>query len=256
MRINLISDVHYQRDGLAQAAAGADVFICLGDLVLFLDYDDPSQGIFADLFGEQNARRYISLRLALRFDEARTFSRQLWEALGADTWTLVSEKVAEQYEQLFALMPDGYFTYGNVDVPALWDNYTRIGQQVVDGSVVDINGFRFGFVGGGLRTPMRTPYEISDEDYLAKVAELGPVDVLCTHIPPAVPETCYDVVARRMERGSQALLDYIWEYQPQYALHGHIHQPLASRVTLGRTQVINVGHYRNRVRPFNLDIGT
>ena len=53
---------------------------------------------------------------------------------------------------------------------------------------------------------MRTPYEIDDEEYAAKIEALGEVDVLCSHIPPEVPELCYDTVARRFERGSEALL--------------------------------------------------
>lgn len=57
MRINVVSDVHYRTDGLAAAGADCDLFICLGDLVLFLDYDDPDHGIFADTFGADNARR-------------------------------------------------------------------------------------------------------------------------------------------------------------------------------------------------------
>ena len=62
---------------------------------------------------------------------------------------------------------------------------------------------------GGLQTPMRTPYEISDEDYAAKVSAVGSVDVLCCHIPPDLPDLLYDVGARRMERGSSAVLDAI-----------------------------------------------
>ena len=38
------------------AADGADALICLGDLLLFLDYADHGQGIFADLFGAEAAR--------------------------------------------------------------------------------------------------------------------------------------------------------------------------------------------------------
>lgn len=49
---------------------------------------------------------------------------------------------------------------------------------------------------------MRTPYEISDEEYAAKIEAVGEVDVLCTHIPPEVPELVYDTVARRFERGA------------------------------------------------------
>lgn len=254
MRINLISDVHFRTDGLADAGRDCDLFICLGDLILFLDYDDPGQGIFADLFGRDNSRRYIQMRTQLRFDEARAFGRELWEAIGAEPWQAISERVSDQYAQLFAVMPPGLMTFGNVDIPVLWPDHARDGHTIADGEAVEVGGLRIGFVGGGLRTPYRTPFEISDEDYRAKVDRLGPVDILCSHIPPAVPEACYDVVARRLERGSRALLDYIEEHQPRYALHGHVHNPLAARTTLGRTQVLNVGHFRARGRPFTLEV--
>jgi Icc-related predicted phosphoesterase len=250
MRIALISDVHLQTDGLDRVGDGVDLFICLGDLILFLDYEDPGVGIFADLFGAQNTRRYIRMRTRREFDDARSFGRELWESIGGDPWQVISERVGEQYAELFKAMPAGLFTYGNVDLPSLWPEYLRSDQKVVDGAAVTVDGVRIGFVGGGLQTPMRTPFEIPDAEFQGKVEDLGPVDVLCSHIPPAVPESCYDVVARRMERGSAALLEYIEEYQPRFALHGHVHQPLARRVTIGRTQVINVGHYRSAKRPY------
>jgi len=252
LQINVVSDVHYQLEGLAAAADGADLFICLGDLVLFLDYDDPDNGIFSDLFGPANTERYIRLRSAKRFEEARAFGRELWESIGADPWQEISQRVGEQYEQLFSAMPDGLLTFGNVDVPAMWPGHAGDGHRIVDGESIVIDDIRLGFVGGGLRTPMRTPFEISDEDFQAKVDRLGPVDVLCSHIPPAVGEICYDVEARRLERGSVALRRYIEEFQPRYALHGHVHNPLVPAVTIGRTQVLNVGHFRRRMRPFEL----
>ena len=52
MRVHVVSDVHGAALALSRAAEGADMFVCLGDLILFLDYDDPSRGIFADLFGD------------------------------------------------------------------------------------------------------------------------------------------------------------------------------------------------------------
>jgi len=76
--------------------------------------------------------------------------------------------------------------------------------------------------------------------------------VLCSHIPPAVPELLYDTVARRSERGSEALLAAIEATQPRYALFGHVHQPLQSRVRIGRTECINVGHFRATGRPYVL----
>jgi Icc-related predicted phosphoesterase len=255
MRIHVVGDVHGRADALARAADGADALICLGDLILFLDYDDHAQGIFAELFGQDAADRLIELRTGKRFAEAREFSQERWASLGGDAWPHIERAVREQYKRLFEAMPEpAYLTYGNVDVPGLWAEHLRPGHRVLDGEVTEIGGLRFGFVGGGLRTEYRTPYELDDDAYAAKVEALGPVDVLCTHIPPDVPDLLYDTVARRFERGSRALLDYIERTQPRYALFGHVHQPLARRRRIGRTECVNVGHFRARGMPFALSV--
>jgi Icc-related predicted phosphoesterase len=150
MRLHVVSDVHGRSDALRRAGDGADALICLGDLLLFLDYADHSKGIFADLFGPDNAAEFISLRTA------------------------------------------------------------------------------------------------------AKVEAVGAVDVLCSHIPPDVPELLFDTVAERMERGSQALLDAVRRTQPRYLLFGHVHQPLVDSVTIGRTACVNVGHFRASGTPYVL----
>lgn len=253
MRVHVVSDVHGRSEALAKAGDGADALICLGDLVLFLDYDDVGGGIFAELFGPEAATELISLRSQRRFDDAREFSRGLWSKVG-DRQTVVEAAVRRQYADLFAAMPTpAYVTYGNVDVPPLWPDYVRDGVRVLDGETTEIGGRTFGFVGGGLQTPMRTPYEISDADYAAKVAAVGKVDVLCCHIPPDVPELLYDVAARRMERGSIAVLDAIRDTQPDLMLFGHVHNPLVARVRIGRTECVNVGHFRGRGTPYVLD---
>jgi Icc-related predicted phosphoesterase len=252
MRVHVVSDVHGRSDALARAGDGADALICLGDLILFLDYDDNAGGIFAELFGAEAASRLIELRTERRFDEAREFSRALWAEVG-DRQTVIETAVRRQYAELFAAMPTpAYVTYGNVDVPPMWPDYARDGVAVLDGQTTEIGGRVFGFVGGGLRTPMRTPYEISDTDYAAKVAAVGAVDVLCCHIPPDVPELLYDVQARRMERGSAAVLDAIRDTQPELVLFGHVHHPLADRTRIGRTECVNVGHFRGRGTPYVL----
>ena len=251
MRVSVVSDVHGRADALARAADDADVLVCLGDLVLFLDYQDSGGGIFASLFGADNAERLVALRTARRFDEARTFSRGLWASLEGDPREVVDAAVRQQYAELFAVMPQpAYLTYGNVDVPRMWPEFLRDGHTVLDGEVVEIGGRTWGFVGGGLQTPMRTPYEVDDEAYAAKVAAVGQVDVLACHIPPDVPELLYDVEARRFERGSAAVLEAVRETQPGLVLFGHVHQPLRSRIRIGRTECVNVGHFRGTGTPF------
>ncbi|WP_336048896.1 metallophosphoesterase family protein [Streptomyces sp. CA2R101] len=257
MRVHVVSDVHGNSRDLAAAGNGADALLCLGDLVLFLDYADHSRGIFPDLFGAENAGALVELRTARRFEEARALGRRLWgelDAAGASRESVIEGAVRKQYAELFAAFPSPtYATYGNVDIPRLWPEYAGDGVTVLDGQRVEIGGRVFGFVGGGLSTPMRTPYEISDEEFAAKVEAVGEVDVLCSHIPPEVPELCYDTVARRFERGSTALLHAIRTTRPRYALFGHVHQPLAHRVRVGATECINVGHFNATGTPYVME---
>jgi Icc-related predicted phosphoesterase len=63
-------------------------------------------------------------------------------------------------------------------------------------------------------------------------------------MPPALDDLRFDVVAGRPEPGSQALVDYVEEHQPDYLYFGHVHQPRASRRRIGRTWLVNVGYFR------------
>lgn len=253
VRVHVVSDVHGASAALAGAAGGADALVCLGDLLCFLDYLEPANGLFPELFGEVAARRFIELRTGKRFDEARVFSRDLWRGLDGDGGATLREAMDRQYDRLFAALPEpAYLVFGNVDVPEVGRRHLRAGHHLVDGTTVDIGGARFGFVGGGLPSVYRTPNERPEEEYAAAVAGLGAVDVLCSHIPPEIPVLLYDVVARRLERGSRALLGAISAIAPRYALFGHVHQPLAARTRVGRTECVNVGHFRATGKPYVL----
>jgi Icc-related predicted phosphoesterase len=248
-----VSDVHGRADALAGAGRGADALICLGDLLLFLDYADYGQGIFADLFGAEATQVYVELRTAGRFDEARELSARLLAQKTESRAVLFETAISRQYADLFGALPEpAYLTYGNVDVPAMWPRHAKPGHHILDGSAVDLDGWRFGFVGGGLKSAYRTPNELTEEEFRAKLEAVGEVDVLCTHIPPAVPGLLYDTVARRLEKGSVALLDTIRATRPRYSIFGHVHQPLARRTRIGITECLNVGHFRATGAPFVL----
>src|SRR3954465_7216531 len=103
MRVHVVSDVHGAAEALALAGQGADALICLGDLVLFLDYADHSRGIFPDLFGVENADRLVELRTARRFEEARELGNRLWA--GLDRNAAIESAVRRQYAELFAAFP-------------------------------------------------------------------------------------------------------------------------------------------------------
>jgi Icc-related predicted phosphoesterase len=82
---------------------------------------------------------------------------------------------------------------------------------------------------------------------------VGEVDVLCTHVAPALDPLQTDVVTGRAERGSAPLLDYIRATRPRLHLFGDVHQPQASSWRVGSTRCRNVGYFRATERAMPLD---
>nr|WP_222131804.1 metallophosphoesterase [Pseudonocardia sp. C8] len=262
--MHVVSDVHGNARALARAAAGADGLVVLGDLLEFVDYRDPDNGIISRLLGAGVAAEFGRMR---RVGAPRAQMLGLLErswARFADPAAAVEEAVREEYATLFgvlgALDVPVWAIPGNVDVPAAWPDTD--GVTAADGRVIEIAGHRVGFLGGvplpaGI-DPRRPgpwqPHFLTHEDWTARLAALGPADVLCTHVPPAVPELVYDVVTRRGELASAPLTARIRSEQPSHALFGHVHQPLHRRARAGRTECVNVGHFRALETPYVLHL--
>jgi Icc-related predicted phosphoesterase len=260
VRVHVVSDVHGNSEALARAGEGADALVVLGDLIDFIDYHDHTSGIFGRLFGAERVGTFARLRREGTRTEIGAYVRSLWDSLD-DPASAIDAAIREQYDRLFAaLSAPTYAIPGNVDAPALWAEYAADGLHLVDGQVVELGGLRFGFVGGALLpdgmsprpNAVWRPHLLSTEEYDRTVAELRDVDVLCSHIPPAVPDLTYDVVSRRLEIGSRSLLDLVRTQQPRWSLFGHVHQPLARRLRVGVTECRNVGHFQRTTTPYVL----
>jgi len=221
------------------------VLLVCGDLLNLIDYVSL-QGIMPDIYGPDATRRFVELRSAGRFDEAGQVLRKGMAGREAEVRTRVRAACRAQYEAVFAAFPDRtYLTHGNADFPEQFLDLLRPGVRHLDGEAVDVDGLCIGFVGGGLPRGSRPHIsEVTEEQFAAKVASLPRVDVLCSHMPPAIDDLRFDVVAGHAEPGSQALLDYVEEHQPDYLYFGHVHQPRRSRMRVGRTRLVNVGHFR------------
>ncbi|HYY79679.1 MAG TPA: metallophosphoesterase [Actinomycetes bacterium] len=243
--MKVVSDIHGAAGALRRAAAGADALLVCGDLVNLIDYR-TMQGIATDVFGPETVRRFAELRTAGRFEEAGRVLRGAAAGREAEVAELVRAACRVQYEAVFAAFPEPtYLTHGNVDSPEQFRDLLRPGVRHLDGEAVELDGLRVGFVGGGLPRGRRPHLsECDEQQYAAKVARLPRVDVLCAHVPPAVDDLRFDVVAGRPEPGSQALLDYVEEHQPDYLYFGHVHQPRRSRLRIGRTWLVNCGFFR------------
>jgi Icc-related predicted phosphoesterase len=246
----VVSDLHGAADDLTKAVPEGATLILLGDLINFIDYFSMT-GILTEVFTFDTVSEVVRLRTAGNIVEAREVIRKRSEGREEEIRTDIGRRVRDQYNRVFAALPEPtYLILGNVDNPDLVRALIAEHPGVIDadGSVIDIEGERFGFVGGALPTPLHVAGEITEEEMRHKVRDLGECDVLCSHIPPAVPELCHDTVAGRAERGSGDLLQYIMEVGPRLAYFGHIHQPLVSSMYVGRTLCINVGYFRSTRR--------
>jgi len=224
--------------------------VLLGDLINFLDYTSMT-GILTEVFAVDTVAEVVRLRTQGRAVEAREVMNRRSEGREEEIRRAVTTRMRAQYEEVFsALVDPTYLILGNVDSPETAHDFAQRFPPVIeaDGRVFVLDGERFGFVGGALPSPLQVAGEVTHEQMRAKLDGLGEVDVLCSHIPPAVPELCYDTRAGKLERGSEDLLGYIVDVQPRLAYFGHVHQPLTSMLHIGRTLCVNTGYFRATTR--------
>ncbi len=258
----MVADIHGNIEALARVADQAEQLIVLGDLLDYVDYHEPARGILGGIFGADLVAPFIAMRGAGDFGALHAYNQGLWNRLADPVGTL-TEVVAARYRQVLdAVGPTALLTLGNVDVAEIWNQVAGGVLPYLDGEVVSIAGHTFGFVAGGASRRARSVYPPGQvwrpmvrpaADFAAAVAELGPVDVLCSHIPPNLAQLRFDVVPGRLEMAGPGLLEAIDAHHPALALFGHVHQPLAGRARRGRTECINVGHFQRAERPFQLD---
>ncbi|MFN2587960.1 MAG: metallophosphoesterase [Actinomycetota bacterium] len=252
MPVYLIADLHGASGALERAVPRGATLLLLGDLVNFLDYISMT-GILTEVFSVETVSQVVDLRTAGRVEEARAVMRERSRGREDEIRAEIGRRVGQQYQEVFAAFPDPtYLILGNVDNPVLAESFAdrTPAARLVTAGVVELEGERFGLVGGALPTPLNVAGEISEEELGARVRSLGEVDVLCSHIPPALPELCFDTVSGKREQGSTDLLEYIRDVQPRRAYFGHVHQPLVSVATVGRTLCVNVGYFRATRRAF------
>ncbi len=241
----IISDVHAEFEALSGFASQAEPILILGDLINFIDYR-THEGILADVLGRDVVGQIVSYRAAGDYDASRRLWRELTEGREDAVRADIDRRVRRQYADLGAALEGAaaYVTFGNVDWPDLLEDSLPETCRFVDGEVIEIEGLRVGFAGGGAPSPLGVPGEVPPEELAAKLEGLGAVDVLCTHMAPSIAPLHYDVVAGRPQRSSAAILAYVREHQPAYHYFGDIHQPAATQWRVGRTRCRNAGYFR------------
>ncbi len=249
----ICADVHGAHDLLAAERPHNGPLFLLGDNLNLVDFHTLS-GVAARVLSKADIGRIVlaiatggpkkALKLAdkLFFRNPEKIARARVEIL-------------KDYGELAKILPESArVIHGNVDWPDLLEE--ALGERYRDVGVEEIDGVRVGFLSGTGSYPysMHLPGESDDDTYREKLFSLGPVDMLCTHFPPDIDGLTYDVVAKRSEGGSRALLDYLDRYQPRLHLFGHIHNPQVPETKRGNTRLVNVGGFRyNGGRTFRFD---
>lgn len=258
MQISVVSDVHGNTEDLARIADQSEFLIVLGDLLEYVDYDSPEGGILGTVFGVDAVAAFASLRSNGRFQEMHALEHELWSSVADPVATLDAAVRGQYLDVLNALGPRSLVTLGNVDAPTTWDSMAPDHLRVRDGEVVDLEGLRVGFVAGGaLKRPVPghpwAYFERTHDAYRSRVAELGEVDVLCTHVPPDIEDLRYDVATQRKEIYGPGILDAVDRHRPVLCLFGHVHHPRAVELARGRTRCVNVGFFKRLGAPFVFD---
>jgi len=244
----IVSDVHGAVEPLRRVASLGEPLLVLGDLINYIDYRS-NEGIVADISGKQLVDEFVRIRAVEGSDAATDFWHGEWAHRDEGLEDRYTEAVEASYREVCGALrgSDAYVTYGNVDRPQMLAEHLPDGVRFVDAEAVEIEGFRVGFAGGGL-VSIGTPGEVSEQEMKAKLDQIGPVDILATHVPPAIPALAGDVIGGR-QKGSIAVLEYIGRQTPPFHYFGDIHQPRATTWRIGPTTCVNAGYFRATERP-------
>ncbi|HLA66362.1 MAG TPA: metallophosphoesterase family protein [Acidimicrobiia bacterium] len=244
----LVSDVHGAFDSLARVAASGETLLVLGDLLNFVDYR-TMEGMLTEVAGKEFVTRLAGLRT--RGDQSG--ARDLWARFSEGR----EAEVRERYDRLTrdayrraaaALAGSGaYVTYGNVDRPDVLQEMLSTDVTFVEAGAFEIEGVSVGIVGGGVPS-LGVSGEVGHDAMAARLGALGPVEMLCTHVAPAVSPLSSDVIGGRPKQ-SVPVLEYLREHRPRWHYFGDIHQPQATTWRVGETVCRNVGYFRATGRP-------
>ncbi|HWP82470.1 MAG TPA: metallophosphoesterase [Bacteroidota bacterium] len=164
--------------------------------------------------------------------------------IAGDLTTIGSAAEAEQALHRFQSFGKPLFVVsGNMDPPELDEVFDRMGL-LVSGKGAMLGDVGIFGVSGSPVTPMKTPYEISEEE-IRKRAEKGwrevenaLVKIFVPHAPPH--GTTVDKIFIGKHVGSVALREFVEKYQPDVLVCGHIHEARGKDL-IGKTLIVNCG---------------
>jgi uncharacterized protein len=171
--------------------------------------------------------------------------------VGGDITTAgTAEDAARAIESWRPLAPRLLALAGNMDSPAIEARLAELGVSL-DGRGIALDNVGVFGVSAAPRSPLRTPYELDDEE-LERRIDAGFADVkdcrltiFCPHAPPM--GTACDRLANGEHVGSTVIRTFIEREEPDLVLCGHIHEARGTD-EIGSAKIVNpgpasAGHY-------------
>ncbi|MEM2940155.1 MAG: metallophosphoesterase family protein [Thermoproteota archaeon] len=183
----------------------------------------------------------IHLRLSL-LEEALRDSRDADIAVCLGDVTVFNKGLDAALEKLRALNEHVVIIPGNNEPPeALEKKAVEKGLIFLHGRKTVFKGFTFAGVGGSLRTPFNTPFEMDEEGFKQILSGFKASKnlVLLSHSPPF--NTTLDLTHAGEHVGSMMLRRFIEEDSPLLCLCGHVHERAGLSEKIGETIVVNPG---------------
>lgn len=245
MAVKIITDIHGEYGALASELAPGDTAVLLGDYLNMIDFQ-TLDGILTQVFPKQLVAATLAVMAS---NESEIMHRAVRDSIKmpASVQEKLTSLMRQGYVEFFKAIPcRGFMLFGNTDDPALLNELNQGDTEIMKAAKAEIGGELFGFISGvpAGRRSVGLPGEVPEEEFDEMVESLGPVDVLCTHFPPAITEMTWDVVADRDEYGSHKLLSYIEKHKPRIHYFGHVHNPRVREMMHGPTKLINAGFFR------------
>jgi Icc-related predicted phosphoesterase len=164
--------------------------------------------------------------------------------IGGDITTAgTPEEVALAVESWRPLATRLLAVAGNMDSVAIDARLASLGVAL-DGRGVVVGDVGLFGVSAGPKSPLHTPYEITEEQ-IAERIETGfaevkncRVKIFCPHAPPK--DTACDRIHSGLHVGSTAVRAFVEREQPDLVLCGHIHESRGED-RIGKTRVMNPG---------------
>jgi Icc-related predicted phosphoesterase len=181
------------------------------------------------------------LRLSL-LEEALKASRDTDIAVCLGDVTVFNKGLDAALEKLRALNENVAIIPGNNESPkVLEEKAVEKGLIFLHARKIVFKGFNLAGVGGSLRTPFNTPFEMSEEDFNQVLSGFKSLKnlILVSHSPPF--NTTLDLTHSGDHVGSIELRRFIEEESPLLCLCGHVHERAGLSEKIGETLVVNPG---------------